>query len=296
MLHSLLQKPRNRLRAWRLRWQSQRGTHRDVRATTAQVTDCRLCGTGACAHDVLGPVAPTHAQELANTTYRLLRCTVCDVVYLDPLPSPSDLTALYEGTRQFENMPCADPAVARRTLSSYARRLAQLRLFPAAGELLLEIGAGLAWIAQACKQRDPGVRTIAQDISDECAAQCPWVDEYIVGPLDRVPCDASYHLISLTHVIEHLPNPGQLIAQLPGYLKPGGHAYLTAPFRPPLWQPRDGFAPWLDYGYLHVPAHISYLSRRWFERVAAASGLELIHWDDSADGHQVFETVLRKPG
>jgi SAM-dependent methyltransferase len=294
MLYSLLQKPRNRLRAWRLRWQARRGPRLDVPLAAALVADCRLCGAVACSHDVLGLVALTHAQGLENTAYRLLQCKLCDVVYLDPLPSPADLKTLYEGTRQFEDMPCADPAIARRTVNSYARRLAQLRLFPAAGESILEIGAGLAWISQACKQRDARVRTIAQDISAECVDQCTWVDEYIVGPLENVPADRSFRLVSLTHVIEHLTDPGRLIAQLAGYLAPGGHAYFTAPFRPPLWQPRDGLAPWLTYGYLHVPAHISYLSRRWFERVATANGLELIHWDDSADGHQVFEAILRR--
>ena len=294
MLYSLLQKPRNRLRAWRMRWQARRGPRREFPAAVPLIVDCRLCGASACRHDVLGPVALTHAQALENTAYRLLRCKLCDVVYLDPLPSPADLKTLYEETRQFEDMPCADPAVASRTVNSYARRLAQLRLFPAAGESILEIGAGLAWISKACKRRDARVRTIAQDISAECAGQCAWVDEYIVGPLENVPADQSFRLVSLTHVIEHLINPGHLIAQLAGYLAHGGHAYFTAPFRPPLWQPRDGFAPWLTYGYLHVPAHISYLSRRWFERVATANGLELIHWDDSADGHQVFEAILRR--
>jgi len=296
MLYSLLQKPRNRVRAWLLRWQARSVPRREVRAATTLISDCRLCGVALRLHEMLGPVAPTQALRLENANYRLLRCTACDVVYLDPLPSPTDLKMMYEEARQFENMHCADAAVARRTVSSYARRLAELRLFPAGGDSVLEIGAGLAWISQACKQRDSRVRTVAQDVSAECADQCPWVDRYVVGPLERLAADGSFRLISLTHVIEHLPDPGEMIARLPAYLAPGGLVYITAPFRPPLWQPRDGLEPWLDYAYLHVPAHISYLSRRWFERLAAQQGLELVHWDDSADGHQVFEVVLTNLG
>jgi hypothetical protein len=138
------------------------------------------------------------------------------------------------------------------------------------------------------------VRTVAQDLSDECATQCPWVDDYIVGPIERVPDGPQFKLASLTHVIEHLADPGAMLTSLGGRMVRGGHVYITAPFRPPLWKSRHGIAPWLSYSYLHVPAHISYLSERWLRQFANNGQFDLVHWDASHDGHQVFEALLRK--
>jgi hypothetical protein len=46
---------------------------------------------------------------------------------------------------------------------------------------LLEIGSGLAWMSRAGKLHGANLLTVAQDITDECVAECFWVDRYIVG-------------------------------------------------------------------------------------------------------------------
>ncbi len=74
----------------------------------------------------------------------------------------------------------------------------------------------------------------------------------------------------------------------------GGSIYILAPFRPPLWSPCDGLRPWLTYSYLHVPAHITYLSEKWFKIFIADTNFDLVHWDNSLDGFQVFEALLSK--
>jgi len=93
-------------------------------------------------------------------------------------------------------------------------------------------------------------------------------------------------------VIEHLVDPQAMLLKLAPRLSPDGRMLITAPYRPSGWQPTQGLAPWLAYSYLHVPAHVSYLSRRWFELTAARAGLELLHWDASSEDGQAFEVVL----
>jgi SAM-dependent methyltransferase len=219
---------------------------------------------------------------------------MCDVIYLDPAPSPQDLDVLYRGAPQFTGMHYAGIVEAQRILDGYGRRLDALDLLPGPHESILEVGAGLAWMSGACKERLKSVRTIAQDISKECVGMCPWVDEYLILPIENLPQHAQFRLISMTHVIEHTSDPARILKQLGVYAMGGGHVYITAPFRPPLWRTEDGFSPWLTYSYLHVPAHISYLSKKWFMEFGPKAGFDLVHWDDSHDGHQVFEAVLRK--
>lgn len=122
----------------------------------------------------------------------------------------------------------------------------------------------------------------------------PWVDDYFVGAIGDLSQHRRFELVSLTHVLEHVPQPRAFLAKLAAYVSPGGHIYVTAPFRPAFWRPRHGHRPWLRYEYLHVPAHVSYLSKRWLQQMAEEAGLGLVHWDQSHDGYQVFEAVLRK--
>ncbi|HEX7914709.1 class I SAM-dependent methyltransferase [Rudaea sp.] len=294
------QNGRNRLRAWQLKslaaWH---GRHDSNVPSTAESTDierdCRFCAAARVRHHIVGNVAPTHPGPFEHEDYRLLRCSLCDVVYLDPQPSDRDLQTLYQDSVQFSDKTYSDDAAALRVLDSYARRIDRLGLVPAAVQSILEVGAGLAWVARACKQRSPRVHTVAQDISAECAAACPWVDEYVVGTIQVVSREPRFALASMTHVIEHLTDPAAMLVELEARMLRGGCIYITAPHRPPLWKPCDGIRSWLRYSYLHVPAHIAYLSQTWLRQAAMKARLELVHWDETHDGHQVFEAVLRKP-
>jgi 2-polyprenyl-3-methyl-5-hydroxy-6-metoxy-1,4-benzoquinol methylase len=253
---------------------------------------CRLCDKRGAS--LLGPVRPTHDGEFHTKNFTLLHCRNCEVVYLDPLPTAADLKLLYEESVQFSDAHYTDPVQVDKILDYYGSAVRNLALLPESGGSVLEIGAGLAWVSRACKAANPAVVTVAQDVSGECAKSCPWVDRYFVGALNVLPEPVPYQLISLTHVIEHLADPAAMLRKIAALLAPGGKIFITAPFRPSGWQPEQGIAPWRDYSYLHVPAHITYFSRRWFEQRTRSCGLEIAHWDNSHEGGQAFELVLRK--
>lgn len=260
-------------------------------ASEGPAAACPICHATAVARAV-GDVAPTHPGPFDVNAYRLVECAGCDSVRLDPIPTPDDLRTLYQRSVQFADAHYTDPAQVARMLDYYGSCLDHLGLMPAAGEAMLEVGAGWAWVARALRERSAAVATWAQDLTDECAARCPWVDHYVVGPIDTLPRDVAFKLISLTHVIEHLPDPATVLADLAARLAPGGRLFITAPHRPEGWRRGDGIDAWRGWSYLHVPAHIAYLSRTWFEQVAARNGLALARWDPSHENGQAFEAVL----
>ncbi len=299
-MHALplsLQKARNRFRAWRLSQErTKRGSGDELSADflTPFLSRCRFCESGESPHWILGDVPLTFSAPLAQRSYRLAQCGECEVIYLDPEPPAGDLDRLYVGSTQFSDTDYMQGARAERTARGYARRLRYLDLLPEAIQTVLEMGAGPAWICRAAKEQCTDVMTIAQDISDECATRCPWVDRYLVGNLSQLPPGGSIQLAAMTHVIEHLPRPTDFLCELAPYMVPGGNVYITAPHRPALWRPEQGFSAWLAYSYLHVPAHISYLSEKWMRLVAAKAGFKLVRWDPSLDGYQVFEAILER--
>jgi SAM-dependent methyltransferase len=293
----VVHRARNALRASLLRsaavWeQTVKGSVDDARVEHEFTANCEICGAYAAPHTLIGPVEPTSGvRPPTGVEYRLVRCEGCDVVYLDPPPSEAELKLLYEGSVQFDG--ARYQTDADRITATYARRIRHHRLLDSANDSVLEVGAGLAWICRVAKNRNPATLTVAQDVSAECAKRCPWVDDYVVGPLEALSPDRQFGLVSMTHVLEHVPHPRAFLSKVAAYVASGGSIYVTAPFRPPFWKPQHGHLPWLRYEYLHVPAHISYLSERWMRQAAKDAGLTLIHWDHSHDGHQVFETVLK---
>jgi len=70
--------------------------------------------------------------------------------------------------------------------------------------------------------------------------------------------------------------------------------FITAPFWPTGWESVKGIEPWRAYPYLHVPAHITYFSRRWFEQYPNIPGLRMMNWDNSHENGPAFELVLAR--
>lgn len=251
---------------------------------------CRLCARRGVA--AVGPVAPTHPAAFQTTGFELRHCPRCDVVYLDPLPTAGDLKLLYEDSVQFSDAHYTDPQQVERILDYYATTVRNHGLLPGTGGRILEVGAGLAWVSRACKVMRPEITTVAQDVSSECTTRCTWVDHYFVGALESLPAWGPYNLISLTHVIEHLADPEAMLRLIASLLSPDGKALITAPFRPTGWTPDKGIEPWRGYSYLHVPAHITYFSKKWFARALPGLGLRIVHWDAGHEDGQAFELVI----
>jgi SAM-dependent methyltransferase len=97
-----------------------------------------------------------------------------------------------------------------------------------------------------------------------------WEDSYfeeglrsdVIGPAHNLPLsDASVDAIVLTEVLEHVPDPGDVLAEMARLLAPGGRLIMTTPFVWPLhMQPHDYFR--------YTPAGLrSLLEPRGFEGV-----------------------------
>ncbi len=254
---------------------------------------CRACGQQAALRR-LGDVSPTHPGPFHTNEFGLVCCPRCEVVYLDPAPTSEDLRTLYEVSVQFADDHYTSPDQVARILEYYTHAVRNLGLLDGRGSRVLEIGAGYSWVSRACKSIDPTTRTIAQDVSAECANRCEWVDSYHVGTVEDLAEAEPFKLASMTHVIEHLVDPRQMLATVAQLLERGGKLFVTAPHRPVKWKPSDGIERWRDYSYLHVPAHVTYFSRRWFEQVAPELGLRVAHWDARHEDGQAFELVLER--
>ena len=265
-------------------------------------SDCRpcpICGTLPHKTGLIGSLDATFAGNLHLRHYSLTYCTCNGLIYLDPLPSKEDLETLYQKTEQFTSPVYTDPArvdaITQYMLSSLTRILRTHRVPLRRPVSILEAGAGRAWMCRAAKLLDNAFKTTAQDVSAEVAGECGWVDQYIVCEMADPRLDAlgPFDVISLTHVIEHLPEPVRAVRRCKSLLAEHGTIFITAPHRPAGWQAgKSTIAEWKNYSYNHVPAHIQYFSEDSMQRLGENSGCTLYYWNDQHEDGQAFEAWL----
>jgi 2-polyprenyl-3-methyl-5-hydroxy-6-metoxy-1,4-benzoquinol methylase len=217
-------------------------------------------------------------------------------MYQSPLPTANDFRLMYEESTQFSSAEYRDAAKIQHILDYYVgcyREMLGLMQRPA-DIRLLEVGAGLAWLCRAAKTISPQATTVAQDVTPECASECTWVDRYVVGTIEDSEIDAlaPYAVISLTHVIEHLPDPVSAIRRLRQVMSPDGCLFITCPHRPPSWSVDPDPGRWPSWSYNHVPGHLQYFSRDSMAKLGSLSELRLEKWNLQEDG-QAVEAILR---
>jgi SAM-dependent methyltransferase len=259
---------------------------------------CPICGETPIAQ--IAALKNTFPGPIGRGTFDLLQCEVCNIVYQSPLPTPDDFKLMYEEAAQFTSPEYRDPKKIEGILSYYTSCVRQMiELMGTPRNLhVLEIGAGLAWICRSTKLVDPLAVTVAQDVSSECKDECSaFADSYIIGTMDdpTIERNGPYDIISMTHVIEHLPNPAEALKRLKALLKPGGCIFVTCPHRPEGWEDNPSQESWASWSYNHVPGHLQYFSKDAMAKAATRADLYLSHWTLHENG-QAIEAILRPSG
>jgi SAM-dependent methyltransferase len=293
---------------------AQHGINTDVRHLSVRLSnlrvvplerprECPLCPSiSGKAKQLLGSLECTtlHVRHLGPMKYHLVLCPNCELIYLSPLPPEEVFDGLYVNNVQFDK--AARSGIHSWIARSYCwlRLKALLRRMDASKKAIrvLEIGSGLSWMCRAAKFINARSVTVAQDISSEAVGLCKWVDHYIVGEitskLTEIKEYAPYQIISLTHVIEHLPDPIETLRICSKLLDQKGIIFITAPYRPKGWNDSSAFALWEKWSYSYVPAHLQYFNEKSMKRCAEESGLDLIFFDASAHQGQALEAWLSR--
>lgn len=260
---------------------------------------CPVCGkNNAEASSFLGTLQPT--RNLGKIFYNLLECKQCDLIFQNHLPCSYALNYIYSLTRQFDGADKYEGVKAEVTLNFFRNSFRKLTSKSKSGDFkMLEIGAGLSWMARVTKECFPTSLTVGQDVSGECVRVCSWVDHYIVGDLfacsEKIDRHGPYQLISMTHVIEHLADPVAYLRYCRKLLAGNGIIFVTAPHRPIGWHKGVSFSLWENWSYNHVPGHLQYFNRKSICKVADLAGLQVLKYIDSAENGQAFEAWLAQP-
>lgn len=200
-------------------------------AATVQVTSCQICGSERA------------RLMFEDPPYRVVRCEPCSLVYVTPRLHPDRLPEVY-GERYWKSdtpktRGYADYASDERLyLKTFRRRLRFVRRWIGPQVKVLDVGCAAGFflrVMQECGHDVYGVE-LSSAIAEQ-AVRHLGADRIHIGTLDSLtgasiggkplPADGpfanrSFDLVTLWDVIEHVPQPQELLVQVRMLLKPGG--------------------------------------------------------------------------
>jgi SAM-dependent methyltransferase len=203
----------------------------------------------------------------------LCRCRRCGLVFVNPRPTALLLDRFYQGDDygcHLSNQSDEADRAAAAQLDAVAREVPHVRRF-------LDYGCGGGYLLRAALARgwdaigyDPGARAIAQ-----CRAQgLPATAD--LAALPRRTFDAIY----LSHVFEHVPEPGSLIRTLRELLAPNGRVLIEVPnarsLRARVSVPALSSWAGVDERYRAFPIHLFYYSRASLRAMLERHGLDVV--------------------
>jgi SAM-dependent methyltransferase len=202
--------------------------------------------------------------------YRYVRCEVCGLAVLENGSASS--SADYEGSGYYGKArtvgaPVLD-AVLRFVDSARLRVVRRLAPDLATGRLL-DIGSGKGRFLQCAQARGWGViglEPLARG-PDTVPTGTAVIREHLRPDLWQ---SGQFDLITMWHVLEHLPDPVWALRTARHWLRPDGVLAVAVPNRDS-WQAMWGQSLWF---HLDPPRHIHQFSPAVLERVLKASGFQ----------------------
>ena len=175
---------------------------------------CPLCHSARC-----------EIAEHAEPPYRVVRCSDCDLAYVDPIPDVGELSLHYNQDYYAEWI--SNQRKKRERM--WARRLKGIESMANRGSIL-DVGFGEGLFLELAKQN--GWQVHGTDVSayaTEFASKRLGQNVFCGEIWDAGFNEQGFDVITLWHVLEHTTSPMRTLQEVRKVLKPGGLLALAVP-------------------------------------------------------------------
>jgi SAM-dependent methyltransferase len=191
----------------------------------AAITQCQLCGSGE------------RRVNFRDGPFEVVTCTVCGLVYVTPRLQGQALLDVYdEGYWKSDNPKQRGYADYARESALYLRtfqkRMALVKRWIPEKARILDVGCAAGYFLRIAQQHGHDVHGVelSPAIAHE-AVTALGADRVHVGTLDEAiavkgHAPASFDLVTLWDVIEHVPDPQHVLRTIRGLMKPGGRLLI----------------------------------------------------------------------
>ncbi|MAD61020.1 MAG: hypothetical protein CMH49_05840 [Myxococcales bacterium] len=240
---------------------------------------CPICkDTGLTEHLVVPDF-----YQLKPGKFKLDRCTKCDHIFQNPQLNLDGLSFYYRDFYDGLGEQGMD-MVFGATETSYRQRVAMVRAH-GSPRRWLDVGGGHGHFALIAKHLLPQTSFDVLDLSEsvEIAEQRAWCDQGIRGLFTELAPTlvGKYDGISMSHYLEHTPNPLAELDACAEVLDPGGMLMIEIP-DPQSKVGRSLSRLWLPW---FQPQHLHFMNTENLSLALQKRGFE-VHEVDRSDAHQ----------
>lgn len=219
-----------------------------------------LAACQVCASSALREVTRIKDHSVSQESFGIVACAACGAWFTSPRPGPDSIGAYYQSTKYISHTNASTSfldriyqLVRKRTLASKHRIISSYRT----NGRLLDIGCGTGQFALFMKRKGYQVSGVEPDAG--ARSQASTILEHTVhASIEVLPSGSNYDLITMWHVLEHVPDLQPTFASLNHLLARGGHLLIAIPDRES-WDARHYGEAWAAYD---VPRHLSHLRRQ----------------------------------
>ncbi|MBP7408115.1 MAG: class I SAM-dependent methyltransferase [Flavobacteriales bacterium] len=243
------------------------------------LTTCPICG-----ENELVPSLAVEDRSVSNETFHLTDCARCGFRFTNPRPIQANIGRYYQSADYISHTNAAASLqdriyqLARKWALGSKHRL--IRRYQPNGRVL-DVGCGTGEFLAYLKSRgylvhgvEPSIKAREQAIANHAVE--------VVPSLEMVAHQERFKVVTLWHVLEHLPDPRTTLKNLFALIADRGLLVIAVPDRGS-WDAQH-YGP--DWAAWDVPRHLSHFQQMDIKRLLHEHGFELVTikrmWLDAA--------------
>jgi SAM-dependent methyltransferase len=235
-----------------------------------ELSQCPVCG-----EITFSPYLACTDYTVSHETFSIVKCAHCQFAFTNPYPEISQLASYYKSSAYVSHssrpttfMDHIYVLARTQTLKWKTRLIKEHVTVPSLA--LLDYGCGTGDFLIHCKNLGWKVSGVEPSSSAREIALTK-SGQMIYPTIEQLP-KTTFDVITLWHVLEHVPNLHELIEALAQNLKQTGTIFIAVPNRNS-WDARHYKTTWAAYD---VPRHLWHFRRQDMQKIMQAHSLNVV--------------------